>query len=194
MVNIIAIEGMPGAGKTTVIKNIISNNLLRNCVALPEVYIRGLDDTSESKMYLNSEVNKSEQINYLKSQYNNILLDRTFLSTIAYRYARSKLNKHMDEYFKLLKYFTGIDNKNNFIRPTHLFYLDVDISESIKRRKRFSKVEEFNNWFNLSFLKYFSEFYNLNISKFDMPECVFLDTTNLTEKDVMWKVVSAFVK
>jgi len=194
MSNIIAVEGMPGAGKTAVINSIINDSLLDNCTALPEVYLGNLSNLSGSKSYLDVEIDKKNLIIDLKNKYENILLDRTFLSSVAYSYVTSKVNGNIKDHKDLIKYFEYLDNKHQFLRPTHLFYLDVAVSESIKRRKTFAIIDEFHNWFDPEFLKYFSEFYRQNINRFGMPECVFIDTTNLKKEEVINIIISVFKK
>jgi thymidylate kinase len=194
MVKIIAFEGMPGAGKTTIIDSLLKDNLLSESTMIPEPYIGKLDGLSGSKSYLDLEIDKLNKINDLKNHYNNILLDRTFLSTLAYSYAKSKINRGTDEYLDLLNYFEYLDNKYNLLRPTHLFYLDVAIPESLKRREKFSEIDEFNNWFDSEFLKHFSEFYSQNINKFNMPKYILIDTNNLSKDAVTEKVVSILKK
>lgn len=194
MVNIIAFEGLPGAGKTTVLDGLIRSDSLDNCIVLPELYLGKQDSFLGSKNYLDFEINKSKKVSDLKKKYNNILLDRTFLSTLAYYYAISKIHDRPDEYLDSFKYFEYLDNKYNLFRPTHLFYLDVSIPISLKRRKKFSEIEEFQNWFNLDFLKFFSEFYSQNINKFNMPKCISINTTDLSKEDVVEKIVSVLKK
>lgn len=195
MSNIIAIEGMPGAGKTTVINSIGNDGLLDSCAIFHEVYLGDLVNLLGSKRYLDSEIDKVNRIIDFKNKYNNILLDRTFLSTMAYGYAASKIKKGGNkDYIDLIKYFEYLDNKHRFLRPTHLFYLDVAIPNSIERRGNYVDIDEFHNWFDPEFLKYFSEFYRKNINKFNMPKCIYIDTTNLKPEEVVNAVISALKK
>lgn len=190
MTNIIAFEGMPGSGKTTVINSILKNNLLPKCTTVPELYIGKLDNASGARSYLDLEITKSDKIHTMQDSYDNILLDRTFLSTLAYYYARSKTTKKPDLYLNSIEYFKDIDKKHSIFRPTHLFYLDVSIDQSIKRREKFSKLDEFNDWFNADFLKYFSEFYSKKTGSFNMPKYTIIDIINLSKEDILKRVES----
>lgn len=190
MASIIAFEGMPGSGKTTAINNILKKDLLHNCAVIPELYIGKLNDSSGSRNYLDLEVAKSEKIQKMHDYYDNILLDRTFLSTLAYYYAKSKTDKNPDLYLDSIGYFESLDKKYAIFRPTKLFYLNTSIDESIKRREKFSKLYEFDDWFNPEFLNYFSEFYSKNISNFNMPKCTVINTINQPKGDFLKKVES----
>lgn len=191
MVEIIAFEGMPGSGKTTMINKLFKKDLFKNSIVFSELYIGRIDNLSGSKSYLDSEIDRFSKICDFKKKYDTIILDRTFLSTLAYSYARSKTNRNMDEYRDVFRYFKNIDKKHKLLRPTHLIYLDVTVSESIRRRKKFSKIEEYNNWFDPEFLKHMSEFYRFNINKLNMPIHAYIDTTNLSEMIVIDKIVAA---
>ncbi|OGM18984.1 hypothetical protein A2686_01530 [Candidatus Woesebacteria bacterium RIFCSPHIGHO2_01_FULL_38_10] len=194
MANIIAFEGIPGAGKTTAINTLLKNGSLFNCAVVPELYMGKLDSLSGSKSYLDAEIDKSSIINDTKNHYDNILLDRTFLSTIAYCYAKSKVDGDASTYLDLLRYFKYLDSKHNLIRPTCLFYLNITIPESIKRREKFSKIDELHNWFDPEFLKHFSEFYDQKMNRFNMPGCILIDTTNLSKGSVTKKIMSILKK
>ena len=73
MANIIAFEGIPGAGKTTAINTLLKNGSLFNCAVVPELYMGKLDSLSGSKSYLDAEIDKSSIINDTKNHYDNIL-------------------------------------------------------------------------------------------------------------------------
>lgn len=194
MNNIIAFEGMPGAGKTTAINRILRSSLLSKCIAFPQIEINPVseDGLVSSKAYLYAEISKSNKINNFIDKYDHIFLDRTYLTTLAYCYARSKINRSGKEYSELLKYFKHLDNEYDIVRPTHLFYLHTSISTSIKRRSQFSHIDKFHNWFNPEFLKYFSEFYNENIDKFNIPKLTLIDTTKLSKEDVYGRIIEIF--
>jgi len=186
MSKIIAFEGTPGSGKTTLANIVIQSNLLKNCVVIPQLQINTQkDDLYTSKLFLRAEIKKSAQIRKLSKQYDYILLDRTFFTTLAYCYARSKFQKKIGEYLELLEYFDRLDKKSYFIRPSYLIHLTASIDVSIKRRIEFSQNKKFYYWFHPEFLKYFSEFYTEPFfQKFKIDNVFFLDTTQLSKQEV----------
>lgn len=179
--NIVAIEGMPGAGKTTFIDNYIKKN---NIKFLPQLGIKdstvlAKNNLNTSKLFLINEKKKTDLIMKYSSDNQKVVIDRTFLTTLAYCYARSKLYKNKD-YEKLLSFYKK--TKANITFPTKLIFLDVKIKESIKRRKRYSNNSIYSNWFSEEFLKYMHEFYNKELSKFILLDIFRIDTTNMTIK------------
>ena len=113
-----------------------------------------------------------------------ILLDRTFFTTLAYSYARSKLEQDYQSHLKLIKYFHQLDRMYKFPRPTRLFFLFVKTTKSLGRRVNYAKSKKFKRWFDPTFLKYFNSFYHRRIG-FGMPRPIIIDTTNMTEKEVI---------
>lgn len=177
---------MPGAGKTTTIKTLVKKVFSRKAVVFSQVNLlqyKG-DDLFVSKRYLDVEIKKAVRIRRLQKQYQYILLDRTFLSTLAYSYARSKSERDSQSYAELIKYFRQLDRVYKFPRPRHLFFFFVKTTKSLKRRARYAKSKRFERWFNPKFLKHFESFYRRRVG-FNMPQPVIIDTTDMTEKEVI---------
>ena len=110
----------------------------------------------------------------------------TFITTLAYCYARSKISNNPKEYEKLLGLYGKIKNTITF--PTHMIYLDVSIEESLKRRMAYSNIDMYKNWFNPTFLNHFRYFYRTELKKFIPIELSYIDTFNLTMKEVADKI------
>ena len=148
---IIALEGMPGAGKTTFIKKYVDN---KDIVFVPQLQIEedmlSKDDMETSKQFLFAEEKKTAQLEDLFRRHSEVVMDRTFFTTLAYCYARSKINNTQEEYTSLLHVYEGIKHTITF--PTHVIYLDISIDESIKRRASYSKDDRYKYWFDPVFL------------------------------------------
>lgn len=190
---IIAFEGMPGAGKTTFINQYVNN---KNIILIPQLQIGenilNKDNIETSKQFLFAEEKKTERLQILGKRYSEIVIDRTFFTTLAYCYARSKINNKSEEYTLLLHIYEGIKDIITF--PTHMIFLDVSIEESIKRRSVHSKDVKYRNWFNPLFLSYLKEFYITEFKKFFPEILLYIDTTDLKFEDVSNKINEALCK
>ena len=190
---IIALEGMPGAGKTTFINKYADN---KNIIFIPQLQIEkdvlSKDDLETSKQFLFSEEKKTVQLDDLCKQYSEIVMDRTFFTTLAYCYARSKINNTQEEYSLLLRVYKGIKHTITF--PTHVIYLDVSIDESIERRAPYLKDSRYKNWFDPIFLGYLKEFYTTELKKFFPTILLYVDTTDLEIEDVANRISDVLCK
>lgn len=162
MRQIIALEGMPCAGKSTSLNFFTKERGNYSRVALPQLELNignkamGAGDIETSIRFLKAEKMKTDLINKLSKGHKEILLDRSFISTFAYCYARAKMEKNMDQYLRLKN---ELSKMRRFITlPTKIIYFGTSISESLKRRAFFGDVNS-NYWSNPIFLKYFREFY-----------------------------------
>ncbi|MEK7537219.1 MAG: AAA family ATPase [Patescibacteria group bacterium] len=187
---IIAFEGAPGAGKTTAIQILAKKIFGKKAAVLPQVILSQYknDDLFVSKRYLDAEIKKATRIRQLQKCYQYILLDRTFLATLAYSYARSRLEQNSQSHLELIKYFRQLDRVYKFPRPTHLFFLFVKTSRGLERRADYAKSKKFKRWFDPRFLKYFDGFYRRHIG-FDMPRPIIIDTTNMTKERIVSAVL-----
>jgi thymidylate kinase len=127
-----------------------------------------------------AEKNKLEQVVRLSKKYNKIILDRSFLSILAFSYAKSKVDDNQN-YQRLLNHYYKI--KHQVVLPTKVFFLDCNILESVTRRNEFINNLEYRDWFDLNFLKYFREFYKKEIHEIAKVQIIYLDTGKLSEHD-----------
>ena len=190
---IIALEGMPGAGKTTFINQYVNSE---NIIFVPQLQIEenilNKDDMETSKQFLFAEQKKTEQLQALGKQYSEVVIDRTFFTTLAYCYARSKVSSTPEEYISLLRVYEGIKHTITF--PTLVIFLDVSIGESIKRRLIYSEDIRYKNWFDPVFLGYLKEFYTTELKKFFPEVLLNIDTTDLKVDDVSNKINEVLCK
>lgn len=187
---IIALEGMPGAGKTTFINN-RKKIEKRKELYIPQLEIKNedilkRDDIKTSETFLLAEIDKSKFINRSSQLYKKIILDRTFLTTLAYCYARSKISNRISDYYRLLKLYKKI--KHNIYFPTHIIFFDVKISSSLRRRNVYSKEKLYHYWFNPAFLKYFRDFYRKEVNKISPVRLNYINTSNMKADEVFRKI------
>ena len=154
-----ALEGLPCSGKSTFI------NRLRiefdNFECIPELYIeikKGDRPEITREIYANAELEKYKNF----SQNNkNTIFDRTFLSTLAFSYAKAKtLNNASDLDFNLNFYKMNI---KEVIIPDCIFIFNISSEKSIERRKTLIRDDTLNFWTNKAFLDNFSDFYDSDI-------------------------------
>ena len=190
---IIALEGMPGAGKTTFINQYTDKE---NIIFVPQLQIEenilNKNNLETSKQFLFAEQKKTEQILALGKEYSEIVIDRTFFTTLACCYARSRMNDTPEEYTSLLRVYEGI--KHTIIFPTHVIFLDASIEESIKRRLSYSEDIRYKNWFDPMFLVYLKEFYTTELKEFFPEVLSHIDTTDLKVDDVANKINKVLCK
>ena len=179
---IIAIEGMPGAGKTTFVNNLKAKKVK----TIKELHVRipkGIkSDFKIQKLYVLSEKNKYSKSNRFFRKNERIILDRSFISTLAYSYADCKTRNSMTDYEKILNLLKSI--RHEILLPTKIIILDCSVEESIKRRDGFQNVVESRNWFDKKFLLNFRDFYHNELSKIVKVKLVFIDTSNKTIPEV----------
>ena len=187
---IIAIEGMPGAGKTTFIESYIHKKEISSLPQLQSKKILNYNDLKTSKYFLKMEAHKTEQINKLSKRYKKIILDRTFVTTLAYCYARARKNGKPKEYRALLAMYNKI--KHTITLPTHLVYMDVSINKSLQRRNAFSRDKRYKNWFDPIFLNYLKEFYETELKRILPLTQLYVDTSKMTPGEVS-KSIHKFV-
>lgn len=187
---IIAFEGASGAGKTTAIKMLVKKVFGKKAIILPQLFLHRYknDDLFVSKRYLDAEIKKSVKIWQFQKRYQYILLDRTFFTTLAYSYARSRLERSPQSHLELIKYFRQLDQVHKFPRPTHLFFLFIKTAQSFKRRVNYAKSKKFRRWFDPKFLKYFNYFYRRRVG-FGMPRPTIIDTTDMTKNEIVSAVL-----
>ncbi|MEK7564373.1 MAG: AAA family ATPase [Patescibacteria group bacterium] len=157
----IVIEGMPGAGKTSLIEILKKEE---GFVVYKETYSPEVElltsDFEKERFYLMEEIRKNKEI--ILNKVN--VFDRNFLSILAYSYAldRNRLcEKGLYDWVKKL-YLEYVAN-GAIKHPDKYVVLLISTSESINRRKKYQSDPGYAIWFNEGFLDAFYDFY-LNVA------------------------------
>lgn len=144
---IIAIDGLPGAGKTTIIEYI--------CRKYPQ--FRAVDQVIDNDIkvknqyyYLMSDKLKYANAEKLSSEGFHVLLDRSHVSTLFFNFTRDKLYG-FKSYRNIRKHIKrNISDK--YIFPDRYLYIRVSVEVGLKRKKRIFGENRRYLWNNRKFL------------------------------------------
>lgn len=187
MRKIIALEGLPCAGKTTFLNKFKENNSGFYCV--PELYVEIKEDSTSSSIreqYANAELNKKRTIDGVDK---NVLFDRSFLSTMAFSYSKHKTTGDNGDYIYNKKFME--ENKHNIIIPDFVFVLVITPKESIERRSKMTRDNSQSFWKNELFLKNFMNFYYTEDFYSIIPKAkVLFVNTEDNNKEETYKIIT----
>lgn len=188
---VIALEGMPRSGKTSTLKQLAKE--VKDGFFLKELYfteqqLAELEDkkgtVNESKWFIDQEINRKDELNIIYPTV--IIADRMYLSTLAYCFARSKLNKRPNEFVELAEYYNK--KKHLFIAYDVVIIFDNEIETTQTDRRENKDAEDMEYWMNKEFMEYYRKFY-LDLAKdFTNARIHFLNTKILTLNDIYTKV------
>ena len=150
-------EGIPGAGKTAILKHFgQDSNILNVDQILPAE--PGFDQAMPISFYFRSDELKTTEC--LESKKSLCLLDRYYASTLAFYWAFDKL-KRTAKYNQAIRwYFRSLD-AGKIVKPFAVIYIDVPLALSFSRKGRQSEKNFNNLWMNEKFLGYFRKYYDL---------------------------------
>ncbi|MBI5358530.1 deoxynucleoside kinase [Candidatus Amesbacteria bacterium] len=162
---IIAIEGLPGTGKTTICQRLRDDMGYKYVPQRTASFFTAeknkLTSVNKEELYfLNDETKSALAAKYShKFPQTPIVIDRYYPSTLAYNYVTSKLSND-DSYTKALKWYSDSLN-SRLIKADLYFYLNATPQESLKLKGR--KVSN-DFWSNpktlLEVKKYYSWFFS----------------------------------
>jgi len=204
----VAIEGMPGAGKTSAILKLASD-LEGKCIVLSELQPLPQADWSilpakqQSRIYHELWVSRMEVITKLSPHTPCFIFDRTHLTNLAFAYATDKFLhgkkyaekvENKQKYLEEPSYEKGyMEHKKQYIRDLNckdfdlMIVLDVSVDTGLARRNR---INDDIPWMGsekiwLSFLR---EFYYEVLPEFYKGKILYIETGNLSEKQVLQKI------
>jgi len=152
------LEGLPGGGKTSIISS------LKSKYKIPAVdqiiyHDQYLDDPLNYYFY--SDLMKYRNAWELSVDSQKVIMDRGYISSLAYNYSRDRLLKS-GRYSEAKNIYYKFDSVFNF--EVRYLLIDVNIEDSVKR-KRESEQNDYI-WYNEDFLSYMKEFYEKEILNF----------------------------
>lgn len=140
-----SMEGLPGSGKTSLLNLCKTSSV--ECVEqiLPEEP----KEEKDTDYFQNSEEMKTAQV--LASKHNIGLLDRYYLSTLAYYWATDKIFG-TSNYQKVFEWYSKSIESGKLIKPFMVFLIKTPLEKSFTRKKRTVDQSSKNIWLNPDFL------------------------------------------
>ncbi len=188
---IIALEGLPCSGKTTFFNKFKERNTDFFCTS--ELYIDTNKDEPSimiRERYAIAEILKKKSIDYIDQ---NILLDRSFLSTLAFSYSKYKTTGDISDYIYNLKFMK--ENRQNIIIPDFVIVLVITPKESMRRRRGMIRDDTLDFWKNKIFLQYYLNYYYSNdLGKIIAQNRItYIDTMKVSEEET-YKIIVDKIK
>lgn len=172
---VIAVEGMPGAGKTSVLFD-IAEELEGTCVLLSEMNLepnspwKKLSSKEQSHIFHNLWVERIEVLNTFNDPKLCFLLDRTYFSNLAFTYALDCMQstQHYETHKKIFNESFG-NNRFDLI-------LIFDIPPEIGLQRRILRGDSISwPWSNLVFLKAIRQFYKEELPKLAQEKILYIN-------------------
>ncbi len=150
----ICLEGLPGGGKTS-LTDLFKKN--KHYSVVNEI-IAKIPEKPNQEFFLKNDKLKAIKAKKLPM---DTIVDRGFASSLAYDYARYKIEDNYEIFETSLKYYN--DAKSNNLLPDIILYLTLGVNCSLRRKNR--KASE-NIWTNASYLYIIKEFYDSHMPKY----------------------------
>jgi len=149
---IYTLEGLLGSGKTTALNSLRINKKLE---LVDQILPYEPVDTQPVEFYLNSDEEKTKRV--LASKHKVGLLDRYYVSTLAFYWASDKIN-NTQRYSRVYDWYCDSIESGKIIKPFCVFYVETPIEISYLRKNRKPDFNSDNPWLNPNFLNYFEEY------------------------------------
>jgi thymidylate kinase len=204
----IALEGMPGAGKTTTLLRLVSE-LEGTCVVLSELLPEPNADWSilsikdQATIYHKLWVSRMKIVQQLSPHTNCFFFDRTYFTSLAFSYAT-------DNFFKNKQYLSQAQNKERYTHePSYegfyeeqkkltakdlekenfdlIIFLDVLPNTGLDRRNH---INDNIPWLSSEkmWLSLFRDFYHKEFPKFHKGKILYIDTEKLSLDETAQKI------
>ena len=180
----IAVEGMPGSGKTSSLLKLVQG-LGDEYVMLPEI------NFNVSSVYHDSSLKDQwrsyhhlwhSRLNIINKYYNNkyaFLMDRSYFSNLAFTFAMDKI-LGTDEYSKQYEAI-----KLNFEKEFDLLILlDILPQQGIRRKIADNDVLKWP-YYSSDFLTYMYKFYKEELKSFNISNLIKIEINTLSQLDIL---------
>lgn len=132
---IIALEGLPGSGKTTLV-NLLRQRLSTSLRTVPQIIYSGKRRTQFSvQYYLENDVRKCARAERFKAKGFSVIMDRCVLSTLAYTATLDKF-KNTKNYQYVVSQFFQFVRKGKLNLPDICIYIKITPATSVARKRR----------------------------------------------------------
>lgn len=189
----IAIEGMPGSGKTSCVIS-LAQLLGENCLLLPEINLEKDESkyikTNEWHIYHQLWLERIKIINNNISNEQCCLFDRTYLSTLAYTYALGVPSLNDIQYQEVVNAIEKDFSKNEF---DLIIVLYTSPAVGLNRR-RLNSDEPPRPWSDIDFLNKLQTFYTEKLPGLVTSELIFIETDKLTLAEVKLAILEEVLK
>lgn len=184
----IAVEGMPGAGKSTSLLDLISEFSDR-CVLFsetnpePNSEWQDFSASDQGDIFHKIWTTRMHLADALSEKVPCLLFDRSYYSNLAYKYASDKYcgTHFYDEYIEIFN--KDLRDKQFSI----IILLDVSPEIGLSRRYQLGDTISFP-WTEVDFLKEFQNFYAKELNKFAICPTVTINTDNLSPSEVKSRI------
>ena len=159
---IVAIEGLPGAGKTTLVKHL--SHKCRGSLVISELVIWPKDKNIDEDFFVKNDYEKFRIIENQDVDKTLILLDRSYLSTLVYNLALSNIPRKINS----IKTFQCYLLKQSIFYPDLIVFLNINERISLQRSS-YSHSDKiyFDNWEKEDFLKLIIKHYAYYLKHID---------------------------
>lgn len=164
----IIIEGLAGGGKTSLAEFIRDEF---GYAKVDEAIHETIDDTDKDA-YLNQDIDKHR----LLHAHENSVMDRSYLSTLAFNYASDHVFETHNFPYISEKVRSYLDDKTLTI-PEHVIFIEVPIETSLKRQKKSNAAY----WSDTHMLEYTDAFNKRYIAALDPETILRIDGTQSFE-------------
>ncbi len=184
----IAIEGMPGAGKSTSLIDLISEFSDR-CILFsetnpePNSEWQDFSASDQGDIFHKMWTVRMYLADVLRDKIPCLLFDRSYYSNLAYKYAS-------DRYCGTNFYNEYIEIFNRDLRDKQfslIILLDVNPEMGLLRRRQLGDIITFP-WTEIDFLKEFRKFYTKELIKFATCPIVTINTDDLSPSEVRSRI------
>jgi thymidylate kinase len=161
---IVALEGLPGAGKTTLIERLVREH---GYAAVPEVLVEYIEPENGpvtfefEKHFLKNDELKCRRAKDL-NESKNVVMDKNYISTLAFNYAVTECHRG-NTYDEVYRWY--VQNQDILIKPDLYILLSIPIDLCFSRKDRMPDATGF--WNSEDFLAKMKEFFDSKFMNID---------------------------